>query len=74
MTNRNISYLQELREKKGYSYEDMSKKLGISKAYYWQLEHKNRRLYYELAKNIAAVFELRPDDIFFDEYSEKTPH
>lgn len=65
-----IRYLQELREKKGYSYEDMAKKLGISKAYYWQLEHKNRRLYYELAKNIAAIFDLKPDAIFYEEYSD----
>lgn len=63
-----MSHLKELREKKGFSYEDMAKKLGISKAYYWQIEHKNRRLYYEMAKEIADIFGLKPDDIFYDEY------
>lgn len=59
--------LKELREQKKYSYEYMAKKLGISKAYYWQLEHKNRRLSYEMAKNIASIFSLKPDDIFLEE-------
>lgn len=67
-----MNYLKELREKKGYSYEDMAKKLGISKAYYWQIEHKNRRLYYEKAKEIAKIFELKPDDIFYEEYNMTT--
>lgn len=60
--------LIELREKFNYSYDDMAEMLGICKAYYWQLEHKNRRLYYHLAKKIADIFELKPDDIFYDEF------
>lgn len=62
-----INILKELREKNNYSYEDMAIMLGISKSYYWQIEHKNRRLYYEMAKEIAKIFNLKPDDIFFDE-------
>lgn len=60
-------YLKELRDKKGLSYEDMAKILGISKCYYWQIEHKNRRLCYDMAKKIAKVFDLKPDDIFFED-------
>lgn len=60
-------YLKMLREKKGLSYEDMAKKLGISKSYYWQIEHKNRRLSYEMAKDIAKIFELKPDDLFYED-------
>lgn len=59
--------LKQLREKKGLSYEHMANLLGISKAYYWQIEHKNRRLYYDMAKKIAAIFGLKPDDIFYEE-------
>jgi len=59
--------LTELRERYHYSYQDMADKLGISKCYYWQLEHKKRRLYYDLAKKIARVFSLKPDEIFLDE-------
>lgn len=67
MIKSSTNYLKELREKEGLSYEDMANKLGISKAYYWQLEHKNRRLYYDMAKKIAEIFKLKPDDIFFED-------
>ncbi len=60
-------YLQELRKKFNLSYEDMARLLNISKSYYWQIEHKNRRLYYEMAKKIAKIFNLKPDDIFFND-------
>ena len=60
-------YLKNLREENGLTYEDMAKKLGISKSYYWQIEHKNRRLYYDMAKKIAKIFKLKPDDIFFED-------
>ena len=59
--------LQNTREDRGISYQDMAEKLGISKCYYWQLEHKKRRLYYDLAIRIAKIFEMKPDEIFFDE-------
>lgn len=67
MVKSSTNYLKELREKQGLSYEEMAKILGISKAYYWQLEHKNRRLYYDMAKKIAEIFKLKPDDIFFED-------
>jgi putative transcriptional regulator len=62
--------LANLREEKGYTYQDMAEKLEISKCYYWQLEHKKRRLYYDLAKRIAGILELKPDEIFYDETEE----
>jgi putative transcriptional regulator len=46
----------------------MAKMLGISKPYYWQIENKKRRLYYSLAKKIASIFKLKPDDIFYEEF------
>jgi len=58
--------LVELRKEKNYSYEDMAKKLEISKCFYWQIEHKKRRLYYDMAKRIASIFKMKPDDIFFE--------
>lgn len=67
MNKGSTDYLQILRKKKGLSYDDMAKLLGISKAYYWQIEHKNRRLYYDMAKKIADIFGLKPDDIFFED-------
>ena len=58
--------LKKIREKNGLSYEDMANKLGISKCFYWQIEHKKRRLYYDMAKKIAQIFDIKPDDLFFE--------
>ena len=58
--------LTRLREKHNFSYQDMADFLKISKCYYWQLEHKKRRLYYDMAIKIAAIFNLKPDDIFLE--------
>lgn len=59
--------LKSLRLQKGYTYQNMADLLGVCKAYYWQIEHNNRRIPYLLAKKIADIFELRPDDIFYKE-------
>ncbi len=65
----NVNFrLQTLRKEKNMSYEAVAKELGICKAYYWQIENGNRRLYYDLALKIAKVFGLKPDDIFYDYY------
>ncbi len=64
----NMEKLKELRIKNNYSYEKMAKLLNISKPYYWQIENKKRRLSYSLAKKIANIFKLKPDDIFYDEF------
>lgn len=59
--------LKKIREENNYSYEDMSNMLGISKCFYWQIEHKKRRLYYEMAKKIALIFNVMPDDLFYED-------
>ena len=60
--------LKELRLKNKLSVVQMACIVGISPTYYWQIENKDRRLYYELAVKIAKVFKLKPDDIFYDEF------
>ncbi len=46
----NVNFrLQSLRKSKNMSYESVAKEIGICKAYYWQIENGNRRLYYDLA-------------------------
>ena len=59
--------LEQLRIEHGYTYQQMADMVGVCKSYYWQLEHNNRRLYYDVAKKIAAVFQLKPDDVFYTE-------
>ena len=60
--------LKSLRNEFNLSCEAISKELGICKAYYWQIENGNRRLYYDLALKIAKVFNKKPDEIFYDYY------
>ena len=59
--------LEQLRIEHGYTYQQTADMIGVCKSYYWQLEHNNRRLYYDVAKKIAAVFQLKPDDVFYTE-------
>ena len=62
--------LKQLRRNKGYTCDDMAKLLNISKAYYWQLENDQRRLFYSLAIKIANVFKLKPDDLFYEDFTK----
>ena len=63
-----MKYLKEIRQKKGLSMQEMANLLKISKTFYWQIETGNRRLSYGMAVKIASIFELRPDDIFLEEW------
>lgn len=60
-----LKKLKELRMNNKISCKEIAEILNISKTYYWQIENGDRRLSYELAKKIANVFRVRPDDIFF---------
>ena len=59
--------LEETRLKHNMTFQDMANALKISKAYYWQIENGNRNLYYKMAKEIALVFNMKPDDLFYDD-------
>ena len=61
-----------LRKEKNFSYQYMADQLNISKPFYWQLENSKRRLSYDMAIKIAKIFDMKPDDIFYEEYNEKT--
>lgn len=61
-----MNKLKELRIKNNLTVEKMAKLVGISYTYYWQIENGKRNLYYSLAIKIAKVFNLKPDNIFFD--------
>lgn len=65
--------LRLLRKKSGYTYQQMANKVGITKAYYWQIENGKRGLSYDQAVRIASVFSKTPDEVFLPDYqsSEK---
>ncbi|MBM0064972.1 helix-turn-helix transcriptional regulator [Bacillus gibsonii] len=56
--------LKEVRLNNRMTLQEMADQLGVSKPYYWQIENGERRLYYDLAVSIAAIFNMKPDDIF----------
>lgn len=58
--------LRDLRIKNNLSYKQLAEHLDLSTSYYWQLENKQKNLYYKTAIKIAAFFNLKPDDIFYE--------
>lgn len=62
--------LKELRKKKRYTSKDMSEMLGISKPFYSQIENQTRKLSYDMAVQIANIFNRTPDFIFLNDHKE----
>lgn len=46
----------------------MAEQLGISKPFYCQIENQSRRLSYDMAVRISAVFHKKPDQLFFEDH------
>ena len=62
--------LRELRKKANLTYVEFAERIGISKTYYWQIENNTRGLSYNIACKIAKQFNLKPDDVFYDEFND----
>ena len=62
-----MTKLQKYREKNNFTFQDMADFLNISKTYYWQLEKNKRRLSYKMAVKISEIFNLKPDDLFYED-------
>lgn len=65
-----LNKLSKLREEAKYSTRHISRNLGISKTFYWQIEKHERRLSYDMAIKIARIFKLKPDDIFYEDFKK----
>ncbi len=63
--------LKAIRAKNGYTCEYMANHLNISKPFYWQIENGKRRLSYGMAVKIAKIFNMKPDDIFYENFKNK---
>jgi len=57
--------LKKIRKKNQYTIYDMAKILKMTASYYSQIENKKRRLNYDIAVKISAIFNMKPDDIFY---------
>lgn len=63
--------LKQLRQSKGITAKQMAEKLGISKAFYSQLENNKRNLSYIMAIRIANIFNKKPDSIFYEDFKQR---
>lgn len=61
-----LTRLKEIRESNDLTQQDVANRIGVSKGYYSLIENSKRGLSYETAQDIAAVFGLKPDDIFLN--------
>lgn len=59
--------LKEVRYKNKMTLQQVADLVGISKAYYCQLENGKRRLFYVTAVEIAKVFNVKPDYLFYND-------
>ncbi|MBS6441821.1 MAG: helix-turn-helix transcriptional regulator [Coprobacillus sp.] len=50
--------------------EDIAKELHVSKAYISMIETGKRSLDYEMAIQMAGLFDVRPDDVFFEDIAK----
>ena len=61
----NMDKLKQIRKEKKYTIYDMAKLLNITPSFYSQIENKKRRLFYDTALKISAIFNMKPDEIFY---------
>lgn len=63
-----LKKLQYLRKLHAYTCREVGEKIGMSKVYYWQIEHGDRRLSYKNAEKIARFFQMNPDELFYYDF------
>lgn len=59
-----------LRKEKGMNLEDIARELHVSKAYISMIETGKRSLDYEMAIQMAGLFDVRPDEVFFEDIAK----
>ncbi|MBO5475567.1 MAG: helix-turn-helix transcriptional regulator [Bacilli bacterium] len=57
--------LRNIRKENKYTIYDMAKILKITPSFYSQIENKKKRLFYDMAIKISAIFNMKPDQIFY---------
>ena len=62
-----LNKLRETRLKHNYTHQQKADFLNISKPFYWQIETEKRSFKYSMAVKIAAIFNMKPDEIFYDD-------
>lgn len=63
--------LKYYRKRKGYTLTSLSKKIGVSRQYLGYVENGEKILSYSLAYRISHVLDMKPDELFLDDYKKK---
>ena len=66
MNEARLSKFRCMRKERGLNLDTIAKKLNVSKAYLSMIETGKRSLDYKMAISMANIFDVKPDDIFFD--------
>ena len=67
MNEARLSKFRCMRKEMGLNLDTIAKKLNVSKAYLSMIETGKRSLDYKMAISMANIFDVKPDDIFFDD-------
>lgn len=57
--------IKQKRMEEGVTQKQIADKLNVTVSFYSQLESKKKRLYYDTAVEIAAIFNMKPDQLFY---------
>lgn len=60
--------LKSLKDTNKYTYSELSKIIGCSKPFIWQIINGQRNLSYEMAIMLSVIFNMTPDTIFYSEW------
>ena len=67
MKKAKLAKFRELRKKKGINLDTVARELNVSKAYISMVETGKRSLDYQMAINMAKMFQTTPDELFLDD-------
>lgn len=70
MKKAKLAKFRELRKKKGINLDTVAKELNVSKAYVSMVETGKRSLDYQMAINMARIFNSTPDELFLDDMNK----
>ena len=68
--NPKLKKLRTLRISHGLTTSDMANKLDMSQSMYSYIEIGKKRLSYKVAVEIADVFDMTPDEIFYKDFKQ----
>ena len=70
MKKAKLAKFRDLRKKKGINLDTIARELNVSKAYVSMVETGKRSLDYQMAINMAKIFDSTPDELFLDDMNK----